>query len=56
MCVTHQISFAPECIENVSINFHPDQLAYFDYEDKESYEVLKPTLIDYLEKQSKEKE
>lgn len=51
-----KISFAPECIENVSINFHPDQLAYFDYEDKESYEVLKPTLIDYLEKQSKEKE
>ncbi len=53
VCVLRtKISFAPECIEKVAINIHPKQ---FDY-NRENYEVLKPALIDYLEKQSKEKE
>lgn len=46
-----KISFAPECIEKVSINIHPEQL-----EEDINSEILKPALVNYLERQSKEKE
>ncbi len=49
LCST--INFAPEYIEKVVINIHPKQLEMY-----EDCEVLKPALVNYLEKKTKDKE